>query len=349
MAIDESRMQDLLGRAVGDFGATFCGPLVLIGDQLGLYRALAEIGPATPAELAERTATRERYVREWLLAQAASGYVEYADGRFGMTDEQVSALVDETSPFYVLGGFQIAQSLWADREKVAERFRTGAGLHWGEHDHALFEGTRRFFEPGYRANIVASWIPALDGVEAKLRRGGRVADIGCGHGASTIIMAEAYPRSELVGFDYHEASIERARELAERAGVGDRVRFEVAAADGYPGEGYDLVTAFDCLHDMADPESAARWIRSSLADDGTLMLVEPRAEDRPEDNLHPLGRVFYAASTMICVPNALCGGGEGLGAQAGEARLADVLRAAGFSAVRRATETPFNMVLEARS
>jgi 2-polyprenyl-3-methyl-5-hydroxy-6-metoxy-1,4-benzoquinol methylase len=351
MAIDETRMNELLGHAVGDFGASFSAPLVMIGDELGLYRALADIGPATPADVAERTGTRERYVREWLLSQAAGGYVDYdpADRRFSMNQEQRAALVDEDSPYHVLGGFQIAQALWADREKIAERFRTGDGLHWGDHDEALYDGTRRFFEPGYRANIVPSWIPALDGVEGRLRDGARVADVGCGLGASTVIMAEAFPRSEFHGFDYHAASIEAAREQAQSAGVGDRVHFDTAAADDYDGGDYALVTCFDCLHDMADPEGAARHIHETLSPDGALMLVEPRAEDAPEDNLNPVGRVFYSASTMLCVPNALCGDGDGLGAQAGEARLTELLRGAGFSSVRRAAETPFNMVLEARA
>jgi len=302
-------------------------------------------------ELAQRTGTTERYVREWLAAQAASGYLNYdaTSARYSLSPEQAEALTNEDSPACVLGGFQGMTAALKAEPKVTEGFRTGRGVGWHEHDPALFEGTRRFFHPGYIANLVPKWIPALEGVQQKLEAGARVADVGCGHGASTMLMARAFPRSEFVGFDYHAPSIERARELAAAAGLADRVRFEIAAAKEYPGTGYDLVTFFDCLHDMGDPVGAAAHVRASLAADGTWMVVEPFAHDRVEDNLHPLGRIFYGASTFVCTPASLAQEvGLALGAQAGETRLRDVLLQGGFSRVRRATATPFNLVLEAR-
>ena len=349
--IDMAKLNEFIGKAVTDLGATFNAGLVVIGDKLGLYKAMAGAGPLTPAELAERTDTAERYVREWLGAQAAGGYVAYdADShRYELPPEQAMALADEDSPAFMLGGFQMASAVLADQPKLAEAFKTGEGVGWHEHDHRLFEGIERFFRPGYRANLIEAWIPALDGVEEKLIAGAKVADIGCGHGASTIIMAEAYPNSSFVGFDYHEASIEAAREAAEAAGLGDRVSFEVAGAKDYPGTGYDLVAFFDCLHDMGDPVGALEHVRGTLADDGTVMLVEPYAGDRVEDNLNPVGRVYYCASTMLCTPGSLDQEvGLALGAQAGEARLAEVAEEAGFSRFRRANETPINLVLEAR-
>jgi SAM-dependent methyltransferase len=349
MAVDEVKLEQFMGRFVQDMGAAASGALVAIGDQLGLYRALAEEGPATAAELAQRTGTHERYVREWLLNQGAGGYVSWdavAEHWF-LDDEQQFALAQEDSPAYVLGAFEVLQAMYADAPKIAERFRTGAGLDWGDHDHRLFGGTARFFAPGYRANLVASWIPSLDGVEAKLQAGARVADVGCGHGISTVLLAQAYPASQFFGFDYHVPSIEQARRGAAEAGV-ENVRFEVAAADAFPGEGYDLVAHFDCLHDLGDPVAAGRRVRSALAEDGTWMIVEPFAGDTVEENLNPVGRVFAAASTVVCVPTSLAQDGIALGAQAGEARLREVTEAAGFSRMRRATETPFNLVLEAR-
>src|SRR3954470_8787462 len=348
---DPAAIDAFLGKFVADFGAALAAPNVVVGERLGLYAALAELMPATPAELAAKTQTDERYVREWLSGQAAGGYVEYdaATERFSMTPEQVLCLADESSPAYLPGAFQLASSLVHDADKIEAAFRSGAGVGWHEHHHDLFHGTERFFRTGYAANLVEAWIPALDGVEARLLSGGRVADVGCGHGASTLIMAQAFPRAEVVGFDYHAASIAQARELAERTGLGDRVRFEVAAAADYAGEDYDLVCMFDCLHDMGDPVGAARHVRSTLADDGTWMIVEPRAGDRLEDNLNPVGRIFYSASTFLCTPASrdqeigLC-----LGAQAGEARLGEVVREGGFGRFRRAAETPFNLVLEAR-
>src|SRR5215468_2601604 len=351
MALDEAKLNAFVEKALADIGGALAAGLVVLGDKLGLYKALAAHGPLSSVELAERTGTAERYVREWLAAQAAAGYIEYdaATGRYRLEPEQAEALTNEDSPACVLGGFQGMLAALRAEPMVAEGFRTGRGVGWHEHDAALFEGTRRFFHPGYAANLVSQWLPALDGVVAKLETGARVADVGCGHGASTMLMARAFPRSEFVGFDYHAPSIERARELAAAAGVSDRVRFEVAAAKTYPGTGYDLVTFFDCLHDMGDPVGAAAHVRTSLAADGTWMIVEPFAHDRVEDNLNPVGRIFYGASTFVCTPASLSQEvGLALGAQAGETRLRDVVMQGGFRRFRRATETPFNIILEAR-
>ena len=351
MAVDEARLGEFMGKIVGDLGAAVSAALVVIGDKLGLYKAMAGGGSLTPAELASRTGTAERYVREWLCAQAASGYVSYdaATGRFNLSELQALVFADEQSPVFAAGGFEVLTALFKDEPKITEAFRTGKGVGWEQHDPSLFRGTERFFRPGYNAHLTTTWIPALAGVQTKLEAGGRAADIGCGHGASTIIMAKAYPKSTFVGFDYHAPSIERARALAAEAGVADRVRFEVARAQDYPGTGYDLVAFFDCLHDMGDPIGAARHVRSSLAPDGTWLLVEPFANDRVEDNLNPVGRVFYSASTMICTPASLAQEvGMALGAQAGEARLRDVVTKGGFTRFRRATETPFNLIFEVR-
>jgi SAM-dependent methyltransferase len=341
---------EFVGQAVGDFGSLLTGALVEIGDKTGLFRSLAEAGSVTPGELATRSGCSERYVREWLSGLAAAGYVAYdGDGRYSLPDAQAVALTDETSPAYVIGGFQLMLAATRAVPALVERFRTGEGLGWHEHDAELFQGTERFFKPGYSANLVQSWLPSLDGVVAKLEAGGKVVDVGCGHGASTIIMATAFPASTFVGFDYHAGSIEAARKAAADAGVADRCSFEVASATEYPGTGYDLVCHFDCLHDMGDPVSAAAHARASLAPDGTWLLVEPFANDDVHDNLNPIGRVFYAASTLICTPASLSQDvGAALGAQAGEARLREVAEAAGFSSFRRATETPFNLVFEAR-
>jgi 2-polyprenyl-3-methyl-5-hydroxy-6-metoxy-1,4-benzoquinol methylase len=351
MDINQARLDEFVGKAVGDLGSALTAALVVIGDKLGLYKALAQAGPLAPAELAARTATTERYVREWLNAQAAAGYVTYdaGSGRYSLSPEQASALADENSPAFVLGGFQAMTAAMKAEPKLTEAFRTGKGLGWHEHDANLFEGTERFFRPGYRANLVDSWIPALEGVEAKLRSGAKVADVGCGLGTSTILLGQAYPNSTIVGFDYHAPSIERAREKAAAAGVSDHVRFEVAPAKEYPGGDYDLVACFDCLHDMGDPIGAAAHVRSTLSTDGTWMIVEPFANDKVEDNLNPIGRVFYSASTLICTPASLAQEvGIGLGAQAGESRLREVVMAGGFRRFRRATQTPFNLILEAR-
>jgi SAM-dependent methyltransferase len=350
MQIDEAKLNVFMGKVVGDMGAAMSAVLVVVGDKLGLYRALAE-GPATSAEIAGRAGTAERYTREWLAAQAAAGYVDYdaASGRYSMSPEQALAFAEEGSPAFVPGAFQIISSMFRDEPKITDAFRTGRGIGWHEHDAALFHGTERFFRPGYVANLVDNWIPALPGVKEKLERGAKVADIGCGHGASTVIMGKTFPKSTFIGFDYHAPSIARANEAARAAGIADRVRFEVAPAKSFPGKDYDLVAFFDCLHDMGDPVGAARHVRETLRPDGTWMIVEPFAHDRLEDNLNPVGRIFYAASTMICTPASLSQEvGLALGAQAGESRLREVVTTAGFTRFRRATETPFNLVLEAR-
>jgi len=347
MAIDQAKLDALLGRAVVDIGANFHAALVVTGDKLGLFRAMRELGPTTAADLAKHTGTHERYVREWLSAMAAGGYVNYdrAPQKFFLSEEQAMALIDADLP----GAFLLAQSTVKSEARITEAFRSGAGVGWHEHDPGLFEGTERFFRPGYAMNLVPAWIPALDGVKARLEAGGRVADVGCGHGASTVIMAKAFPAARFIGFDYHARSIDTARETARREGVADRVTFEVASAKDYAGTGYDLVAFFDSLHDMGDPVGIARHVRASLAPDGTWLLVEPFAQDRLEDNLNPVGRLYYAASTMLCTPNALSQEGRlALGAQAGEARLRQVATEAGFTRFRRAAETPFNLVLEAR-
>jgi SAM-dependent methyltransferase len=351
VAVDGDKLEAFMGKAVTDMGAVISAPLMVIGEKLGLYKAMAGAGLLTSQELADRTGVAERSVREWLRNQAAGGYVTYdaeAD-KYELPPEQALALADEDSPVYLLGAFEFIASLYADEDKILEAFKTGKGMGWHEHDPRLFRGTERFFRPGYRANLVASWIPALDGVQEKLERGAKVVDVGCGHGASTVIMAEAYPKSEFYGFDYHDKSIEQARQRADAAGVGSRTTFEVGSAQDFPGTGYDLVCVFDCLHDMGDPVGAAAHIHQALADDGTWMIVEPYANDRVEDNLNPVGRVFYGASTMVCTPASLSQDvGLALGAQAGEGRLTEVIKEGGFTRVRRATETPFNLVLEAK-
>ena len=336
-------------KAVGELGAAITAPLVVIGDELGLYRAMADGAPVTPAELASRTGTTERYVREWLCAQAAGGFVAYeGDGRFSLPAEQAVALTDETSEACVLGGYQAFTAAMRIAPRLAEAFRTGEGIGWGEHDPALFSGTARFFRPGYLAHLEAEWLPALDGVVAKLAQGGRIADVGCGFGHSTTILGHAFPNAIVTGFDAHQPSVDAARKLAAEQGIAERVDFEVATAKDFPGT-YDLICYFDCLHDMGDPQGALEHARQALAPDGTVMLVEPHAGDDIADNLNPLGRAFYGASTLVCTPASLSEDtGTALGAQAGEARLREVATAAGVTRFRRATETPFNLVLEAR-
>ena len=349
--IDGAKLEQFVFRAVDEVGATLNAALVVMGDKLGLYRALADTGPCTAAELAESTQTTERYVQEWLNAQAAGGYVEYdpGTGRYTLPPEQAVALTDDSSAAYLPGFFQIALGSVIDSPRITEVARSGAGLGWHEHVHDVHEGCERFFRPGYNANLVAAWLPALDGVVEKLERGARVADLGCGHGASTILMAEAFPASTFVGSDYHEGSIVTARERAAAAGVGDRIRFDASPAAAHAGAGYDLVTMFDCLHDMGDPVGAARHVREMLAADGTWMIVEPAAGDSVEENLNPVGRAYYGFSTLLCTPASLSQDvGLALGAQAGEARIRSVVMEAGFTRFRRVAETPFNLVFEAR-
>jgi SAM-dependent methyltransferase len=351
--LDQQRLETLLGRVVGDLGAAMSAALTVVGDQLGLYKALAASDGLSPEELAERTQTLPRYVREWLCAQAASGYVTYTaeSGRFSLTPEQTAAFADETSPAFVPGGFQVAQAVTHAIPRALENFKTGQGMAWGDHAGCLFHGTERFFRSAYLGYLTTTWLPALDGVVDKLQSGGKVADVGCGLGASTLLMAQTFPNAQFIGFDAHDRSIELARERAAKAGLGDRVRFEVARATEFSGSGYDLVAHFDCLHDMGDPVGAARHVRRTLAPGGTWMLVEPFAGDSIEENLNPVGRVYYSASTFLCVPASLADGGPGLalGAQAGEARLRRVASDGGFSRFRRATQTPFNLVFEARA
>ena len=349
--IDEAKLQAFLGKAVGDFGTAASAALVVIGDKLGLYKAMAGAGPLTSTELAQRTGTTERYVREWLVNQAAAGYLDYdpSTHRYTLPPEHALALTDEGSPFFVVGGYQVITAIMKAQARIAEAFRTGAGVPWGEHDPDLFEGTERFFRPGYVTNLVSSWIPALDGMEAKLQAGGTVADVGCGHGVSTIELARAYPRSRFFGFDTHAPSIARARQTAAEAGVADRVIFEVAGATDFPGTEYDLIAYFDCFHHMGDPIATIRHARESLAQDGAVLLVEPMAGERVEENFNPVGVVYSAASVLCCTPDAFVGGNDSvLGTIATEVRLREVVTAGGLSRFRRATQTPFNRIFEAR-
>lgn len=347
--MNEDRLHEFLGKAVADLGAAASASLMLVGDRLGLYKALAD-DSATSTELAERTGLNERYVREWLGNQAAGGYVQYdatADS-YSLNEEQRLCLADPTGPVDLPGAYFIVEDMFRSLDRTEENFRTGRGMEWGEHHACLFHGTERFFRAGYNANLLGSWLPALDGTMERLERGGRAADVGCGHGASTLLMARAFPESEFVGYDYHAGSIDVARERA-RAAALDNVHFEVADATGYDARDFDLIAFFDCLHDLADPAGAARHARSAISADGTCMIVEPRAGDQVADNLNPVGRVYYGASAQICVPVSLARNGPALGAQAGEARLRRlVVEEGGFSRFRRAAETPFNLVLEAR-
>jgi SAM-dependent methyltransferase len=349
-ALDINKLNAFIGQFVSDLGASVHAGMVVIGEKLGLYKALAS-GPISSLQLARKTGTDERYVREWLASQAAGGYVTYDEstGEFSLSQEQAFTLANEDSPAYLPGAFELALGSLAAVPRIAESFRTGEGMGWHEHADGVFHGCEKFFRPGYAANLASSWIPALDGVQENLQAGARVADVGCGKGASTILMAQAFPNSRFVGFDYHDKSIDAARESARRNGVDDRVTFEVASAKNFPGHGYDLVAVFDCLHDMGDPIGAAAHIRQSLGRNGTWMIVEPFAHDELKDNLNPVGRVMYSFSTLLCTPCSrsqevgLC-----LGAQAGESRIRSVVTAAGFERFRRAAETPFNIVYEAR-
>jgi 2-polyprenyl-3-methyl-5-hydroxy-6-metoxy-1,4-benzoquinol methylase len=348
MAINEDKLMAFLGRFIGDLGATMAAGNVVIGHNLGLYKALAG-GPATPEELAHKTGTDQRYITEWLRGQAAGGYVEYDGETYSLSEEQAFALANPDGGVYAPGAFVLALGALRAESRITEAFRSGGGLGWHEQDTDVFVGCEQFFRPGYVANLVAGWLPALDGVIDKLRTGASVADIGCGLGASTVLMATEYPQARLSGFDYHDKSIDLARKRAADAGVSERIAFEVANAQNFPGTGYDLVTTFDCLHDMGDPLGAATHIRQSLAPDGAWLIVEPFAGNEVTDNLNPVGRVYYNFSTFLCVPNALSQpGGYSLGAQAGEQAIADVVMRAGFTRFRRAAETPFNIVYEAR-
>ncbi len=349
-AFDAEKAGAFVGKVVTDCAATVSLALAVIGDQLGLYRAMAGAEPVTSNELAQRTNTSERYVREWLINQAAAGYIAYdpATQRYSLPDEQAVALLNEDSPFHVGGALMIALAMTKAEPRIRENFRTGAGMGWGEHDDYMFEGCERLFRPGYLANLTQSWIPALDGVQEKLERGAKVADIGCGHGASTIIMAKAYPNSRFYGFDVHPASVERARALAEEAGVADRVTFTVATGTDYPGTGYDLVAYFDCLHDMGDPATSIAHTRQALAPDGTVMLVEPAAGARVEDNFNPVGQFYSGASVLVCTPNALATGSEAIGTVATDEAERAVVEKGGLSRFRRAVVTPLNRVFEAR-
>ena len=349
MAVDTERLHAFLGKAVGDLGAAISASLILIGDELGFYKALAA-GPLAAAELAKRTGTAERYVREWLGNQAAGGYVEYdaTNDKYGLNEEQALCLADPNGPADLPGAYELVEAVFHAKSRTLEHFRNGEGMEWGEHHPCLFRGCERFFRGGYNANLVGSWLPALDGVMDKLGKGGRAADIGCGHGASTVLMAKSFPHSSFVGYDYHAPSIDVARDRAKAAGVAN-ASFEVADATSYPGRDYDLITFFDCLHDMGDPVGAASHIRRIIADNGTWMIVEPFANDQMKDNLNPLGRAYYGFSTLLCTPCSRSQEvGMCLGAQAGEAKIRDIVTAAGFTRFRRAAETPFNIVYEAR-
>ncbi|HVN51978.1 MAG TPA: methyltransferase domain-containing protein [Acidimicrobiales bacterium] len=350
-AVDPDQLMSFVFRAVDEVGATLNTALVVMGDKLGLYRAMAGAGPLSPAELAARTGTAERYVREWLSAQAAGDFVTYDpdSGRYTLPPEQAVALTDDTSPAFLPGIFQLALGSVVDSPRIAEVVKTGEGIGWHDHVHDVHDGCERFFRPGYHAHLLTEWLPALEGVVAKLQQGATVADVGCGHGASTVLMAEAFPRSTFRGFDYHTGSVATAAQRARDAGVEDHASFDASPSTAYPGGDYDLVTMFDCLHDMGDPAGAARHVHQSLAPDGTWMIVEPAAGDRVEDNLNPVGRVYYAFSTLLCTPCSLSQEvGLALGAQAGEARIRDIVTSAGFTRFRRVAETPFNVVFEAR-
>lgn len=349
--MDRDKVEAFVGQMVNEMAANLSGVMTSIGHKLGLYKAMAGAGAMTPAQLAQKTNTHERYVLEWLNNQAAGGYVTYdpTTRTYELPDEHAMVLANEASPVFMAGGFESVASMWFDEDKVINAFRNGKGIGWHEHHHRLFCGCEAFYKTGYQTHLTTEWLPALDGVEEKLKQGAKVADVGCGHGASTILMAQAYPNSVFFGFDYHDKSIETARQRAEEAGVTDRVKFEVATAKDFPGHGYDLVCYMDCLHDLGDPVGAAKHAFETLDKNGAVLLVEPFAGNSVEDNLNPVSRMFYAASTAICTPNSLSQEvGLGLGAQAGEKRLAEIMTEAGFSQFRRATQTPFNLILEAR-
>ncbi|MFI5264433.1 MAG: class I SAM-dependent methyltransferase [Candidatus Kapaibacterium sp.] len=347
--IDPKKVETFLGRVVTDFGAAFGVALGFLGDKLGLYKAMAFAGPLTSEEIAKRSGTVERYVREWLINQAAGGYVEYdkATGKYFLPDEQATALTDENSPFNVAGGFQLINALLKSDDRVKENFLTGKGMEWGEHNHNLFEGTERFFRPSYVGNLLSTWFPAVDGIVDRLKKGIHVADLGCGHGASTLILASEFRNSQFTGFDNHAPSIERANLLAKEKGLGKTVKFDVASAQNFTGT-YDLITFFDCLHDMGDPVGALKHCREHLADDGVIIAIEPMGGRTTEENFNPVGRIYSGASVFVCTPNAVATGGYAVGTVASDDVLNDVAKAAGFTQFRRATETPFNRVFEIR-
>jgi SAM-dependent methyltransferase len=348
---EQQKVEKFLGQVVNDVAAAYSCAMTTVGHRLGLYKVLAQNGPLSAAELAAKAAVSERYVREWLNNQAAGGYVSYhpADQTYHLPAEHAPVLVDENSPIFLAGGMGGLRAIYGIEDRLVEAFKSGEGIGWHEHHESLFYGTEYLFRTGYRAHLTTEWIPALTGVDEKLKAGGKVADIGCGHGASTIILAEAYPKSTFIGFDYHEASVQVARKRALEAGVADRVRFEVATAKNFPGKDYDLICFMDCLHDLGDPLGAARHARQAVADRGSVLLVEPHAGDRVEQNFNPVGRIFYAASTAFCTPNSLSQeGGAALGAQAGESKVAEIAFQAGFNTFRRAAETPFNLIFEAQ-
>ena len=351
MTIKQQKLETLFGRLFGDLSAGYGGVMVSVGDKLGLYKAMAGAGPLSSQEVAKRSGCGERYVREWLNAQVAGGYVDYhaASSTYELTPEQAAILADDTSPLFLPHAWQVVASMWADEQKSLTAFKTGKGVSWGDHSEGLFCGVAAFYRNGYSASLVKHWLPALTGVIRKLEQGAKVADVGCGHGHSTVLMAEAFPNSRFWGFDVHDGSIAVARQVAGNAGVADRVSFEVARADAYPKHGYDLICFFDCLHDMGRPVEAARYATTAMAGDGTLLLIEPFAADRVEDNINAIGRLYYAASTTMCCAHAISEKGTHvLGAQAGPRQLESVLKSAGFGSVRRAAETPFNLIIEAR-
>jgi SAM-dependent methyltransferase len=348
--IDQSKLEEFIMKAVGDMASSLGAMMIILGDRLGLYKAMAKSGPVTSEELASKTNTAERYIREWLASQAAAGYITYnpKEKKFFLPAENAMVLANEDSPTFMLGSYQILRSVFKDEDKFVDIFKSGKGLRWGDHHHDLFEGTAKFFKPNYMSNLIPSWIPSLDGIQEKLKQGAKVADIGCGYGVPTIIMAKEYPNSKFYGFDNHEVSIEAAKKLAQKEGVSDRVEFDVVSANDSIGNDFDLVAFFDCLHDMADPVGALKFAKQSIKNDGVCMIIEPMANDRIEDNLNLIGKIYYAASSIICVPNSLADEGIALGAQAGEKKTREVVEKAGFTKFRRATETPFNIVYEVK-
>ncbi len=348
--IDKSKLEEFMMKAVGDMASSFGAMMIILGDRLGLYKTMAKTGPITSEELSNQTNTAERYIREWLASQAAAGYITYnsTNHKYFLPQENAMVLAIEDSPTFIMGAYQMVRSIFKDEDKFVDIFKSGKGLRWGEHHHDLFEGTAKFFKPNYMGNLIPSWIPSLEGVDEKLKRGAKVADIGCGYGISTIIMAKEYPNSKFYGFDNHEYSIKAAKQLAQKDGLDDRIEFAVISANESIGNNYDLIAFFDCLHDMADPIGALKFARHSMKKDGTCMIIEPMANDNVEDNLNLVGKIYYSASSVICIPNSLADNGIALGAQAGENKIKEIAENAGFTKFRRAAQTPFNIVYEAK-